>query len=65
MSIDMGLAFFLVIPTKKWLLDRNLIKQGFLKGFSGNTQGTGCGQSIDHGRLQTLTVPILRVKQAF
>jgi hypothetical protein len=39
-------AFSLIIPTKKWLLDRNLIKQGFLKGFSGNTQGTGWGQAI-------------------
>jgi len=28
-SNDLGLAFFLVIPTKKWLFDRNLIQQGF------------------------------------
>ena len=26
--VNMGLAFLLVMPTKKWLLDRNLIQQG-------------------------------------
>jgi len=49
MSVNM-VAFFLVIPTKKWLLDRNLIKQGFLKGFSDNTQITkpGADSYNDH-----------------
>jgi len=49
-------AFFLVIPSKKWLLGLNLIQKGIFQGFSDNTQGTGCGQG-SNGNLQTLTGP--------
>jgi len=53
----------LVIPSKKWLLDRNLNQQGFFQGFSDNTQGTEWVRS--HWLyLRDFTGTILRTKQA-
>jgi len=52
------------MPLKKWLLDRNLIKQGLFKGFLMILRENRVG-SYPFGNLQNLTVPILRVKQAF
>ena len=58
MNVNMGLPYSLVMPTKKWLLDRNLIQKGFF-----NTTATLCVNYYLGHRGQAL-LPTLNRKTA-